>query len=35
MTAKRLFKFCIRIYSFFVDRKEIREWKMKRLEDWE
>lgn len=30
---KQLIKFFFRVYTFFADRKDIREWKMKKIEE--
>lgn len=32
MTEKRLFKWFILVYTFFMDTKEIREYKLGKLE---
>ena len=32
MAKKRLFKLFIRLYTFFADTNEVREWKIQKLE---
>ena len=33
MTKKRLFKWFVLVYTFFMDTKEVREYKLRKLEE--